>query len=611
MVYEELANNYSLLPVFLTDASSVTALAMNIYKFAVALPALALAACAQPQVQPDAESEQPAAVAPALKPRVVAARPAAKPPVLPAQEMSQAVLFKMLLAEIALQRGQNNVAVQSYLELTRETKDPRIAQRATEVAWNTRFLSAALETAGIWLAADPESQQARQILAALLVNQSRLADAQPHLEKALAADKENVANGFLQLNSLLARHPDKAAVLQLTQNLAAPYPSVPEAHYSIAQAAWAEGQAPLALSEIRAALKLRGDWEQAALFQGQVLQRTSNDDALGYYQSYLQKYPRAMDVRLSYARLLVSAKKYTEARAEFQALLKEFPGNSEVTMAVGLLSLQLNDFDAAETQLLHALETNYKDPDVVRFYLGQVNEEKKRSDDALRWYASVSGGEHYVAARARYAGILAKQGKMGDARKYLQDAGRSGAERVQFTQAEAQLLRDANDFRAAFDLLGQAIEKNPDSTELLYDQAMAAEKVDRIDVLEANLRKVIQLKPDYAHAYNALGYTFADRNTRLNEAYLLVEQALKLSPEDPFIMDSMGWVLYRMSQNDAAITFLKRAFELRSDAEIAAHLGEVLWATGQRDEARKVWARALEQNPANELLSATVKKFSP
>ena len=584
---------------------------MKILKFAVSIPALALAACAEQPTQPEVQAEQPkVVVAQAAKPRVVV-RPPTRQPVLPAQDLNPAVLFKMLLAEIALQRGQQNVAVQSYLELTRETKDPRIAQRATEVAWNARFLSTALETAGLWLAADPESQQARQILAALLVNQSRLADAQPLLEKSLAADKDNVGNSFMQLNSLLARHPDKGAVLQLTQNLATPYPSVPEAHYSIAQSAWNAGQTPLALDEIRTALKLRSEWEQAALFQGQILQRTANAEALAYYQSYLKTYPRAMDVRLSYARLLVSDKKYPEARAEFQSLLKEFPDNSEVTMAVGILSLQLNDFDAAETQLLHALETNYKDPDLVRFYLGQINEERKRPDEALRWYSSVNDGEQYVPSRARYAGILAKQGKLGDARKYLQGAGRSGPERVQFTQAEAQLLRDANDFRAAFDLLGQAIEKNPNSTELLYDQAMAAEKVDRIDVLESNLRKVIQLKPEYAHAYNALGYTLADRNTRLNEAYSLVEQALKLAPEDPFIMDSMGWVLYRMSQNDAAITFLRRAFELRSDAEIAAHLGEVLWAAGQHDEARKVWNRALADHPANEVLSATVKKFLP
>jgi tetratricopeptide (TPR) repeat protein len=589
---------------------------MNICKPAVWCSLFALAACAQQPVQPQAEApanpEAPAAAAPpAAKPRVVVRPPSVKTPVLPAQAMSQAVLFKLLLAEISLQRGQNNVAVQSFLDLTKETRDPRIAQRATEVALNTRFFAVALETAGIWLAVDPDSQQARQVLAALLVNQARLADAEPHLEKWLAADKEQVGNGFMQLNPILARHPDKAAVLQLTQNLAKPYPTVPEAHFSVAQAAFGAGQTPLALSEIREALKLRSDWEQAALFQGQVLQRTSNADALAYYQTYLKRNPRAMDVRLSYARLLVTDKKYAEARSEFQALLKEFPDNADVTMAVALLSLQLNDFDLAETQLKHALETDYKDPDAIRFYLGQVSEERKRPDDALRWYSSVAGGDQYVPSRARYAGILAKQGKLDDARNYLQQAGRNGPERLQFTQAEAQLLRDANDFRSAFDLLGQAVAKNPNSAELLYDQAMAAEKVDRFDVVESNLRKVIQLKPDYAHAYNALGYTFADRNTRLDEAYSLVEQALKLAPDDPFIMDSMGWVLFRMNQNDAAITFLKRAFEIRPDAEIAAHLGEVLWATGRRDEAKKVWASALKDNPANEVLSSTVKKFAP
>src|SRR4051812_28841655 len=281
---------------------------MNISKPAVWCSLFALVACAQQPVQPQADlegsTEPPAAAAPpAPKPRVVVRPPSVKTPVLPAQAMSQAVLFKLLLAEISLQRGQNNVAVQSFLDLTKETRDPRIAQRATEVALNTRFFAVALETAGIWLAVDPDSQQARQVLAALLVNQARLADAEPHLEKWLAADKEQVGNGFMQLNAILARHPDKAAVLQLTQNLAKPYPAVPEAHFSVAQAAFSAGQSQLALAEIREALKLRGDWEQAAAFQGIVLQRNSNADALAYYQSYLKSHPKAMDVRLSYARL--------------------------------------------------------------------------------------------------------------------------------------------------------------------------------------------------------------------------------------------------------------------------------------------------------------------
>jgi tetratricopeptide (TPR) repeat protein len=584
---------------------------MKLLKLAVWAPVLALVACAEQPLQPgDAQPEQPAAQGPAPKPRV-AVRPPAKPRVLPNQELSPAVLFKLLLAEIALQRGQVNVAVQSLLEVARETKDPRIAQRATEVAWNARFMRVALETAGIWLAAEPESLQARQVLAALLVNQGRLAEARPHLAQSLAADPQNIGDNFLQLQTLLASYPDKAAVLQLTQELAKPYPKLPEAHYSIAQAAWDAGQSELAFTEVRAALLLRPEWEQAVLLQGQQLQRTSNADALAYYQEYLKRHPRAMDVRLGYARLLVTDKKYAEARGEFQALMKEFPDNPDVALAVGLLSLQLHDFDAAEAQLLHALETNSKDPDAVRFYLGQANEERKRFDEALRWYGSIDGGEQYVPARSRYATLLAKQGKLDEARKYLQEAGQNAQQRVLFIQAEAQLLRDANDHRGAYDVLGQALEKNPKSPDLLYDHAMAAEKIDRIDVLESNLRQVIQIKPDYAHAYNALGYTLADRNTRLQEAYTLIEQALKIAPEDPFIMDSMGWVLYRMSQHDAALVFLKRAFELRPDAEIAAHLGEVLWAVGQRDEARKIWDSALKLSPANEVLLATVKKFSP
>lgn len=567
-----------------------------------------LAACAQQPVQ---QGETPAAAKPAApKPRVVTQPPASNP-VLPKLELSQAILFRLLLADIALQRGQSNVAVQSYLELARETRDPRIAERAAKAAWNARFVGAAIEAAGIWLAADPASQEARQALALLLVNQSRLADALPHLEKSIAADRENMGQSFLHLNALLARHPDKAGALALMQSLAKPYPALPEARMSVAQAAFVAGQTALAMSEVREALRLRPDWELAALFHGGLLQQRSAAEAVAYYQEFLALHPRAMEVRLTHARLLVAEKKYAEARAEFQVLLREFPDNADVALAVGLLSLQVGDADAAEIQLRRALDNNYKDPDAVRFYLGQASEERKRFEEALQWYGGVSGGDQYVPSRARYAGVLLKQGRLAEARTYLQGAGRNAQERTQFIQVEAQLLREANDFRGAFDVLGRAVEANPNSPELLYDYAMVAEKIDRIEILESSLRKVIQLKPDHAHAYNALGYTLADRNQRLQESYALIEQALKLAPDDPFIIDSMGWVLYRMNQNEAALTFLKRAFELRADAEIAAHYGEVLWVSGRQDEARAVWSSALKQNPANELLLATVKKFSP
>jgi tetratricopeptide (TPR) repeat protein len=357
---------------------------------------------------------------------------------------------------------------------------------------------------------------------------------------------------------------------------------------------------------------LRPDWEIAALFVAQVLQRRSDEEALRFLGEYLKSHPKARDVRLNYARLLVKAKNYGEARNQFEALTAEYPDNADVGMAVALLAIQASDYDAAEKQLMRVLELNYKDPDVARYYLGQLNEERKRLDEALKWYSAVAQGEQYINAQSRYAGILAKQGRLPEARQHLQKAAaQNNLQRVQLTQAEAQLLRDASQYQAAFELLGQALEKMPNTPDLLYDYAMAAEKVDRIDVLEGNLKQLIKLRPDHAHAYNALGYTFADRNQRIEEAHGLIQTALKLAPEDPFIMDSMGWVLYRMGRNQEGLGYLQKAFKLRPDAEIAAHLGEVLWALGQRDQARQIWTEALKGQPDNELLQNTLKRFVP
>jgi len=583
---------------------------MTAYRFIVLAACAALAACAQ---QPSrAPQDEAPAQGEAQPPRVVVAKPEPSRPPLPGVELSEELMFKMMLAEVALQRGQPHIAVQTYLDLARETRDPRIAERATEVAWNARLSSAALEAAGIWLQADPGSARARQFIAALLVNQARLADAQPHLEKWIATDRASVGQSFLQLSSLLARHKDKTEVFNLMQALAKPYPEVPEARLAVAQAAWNAENQQLSLDEARAALTLRPDWEIATLFVAQVLQRRSNEEALRYLGKYLQDHPKARDVRLNYARLLVSAKKYPEARRQFEVLVDENPQNADVGMAVALLAIQATDYDAAETQLKRVLEMNYKDPDVARFYLGQLNEERKRFEEALKWYSTVTQGEQYISAQSRYAGILAKQGRLPEARKHLQEASASDTQqRVQLTQAEAQLLRDASAYQEAFDVLGQALAKMPNYPDLLYDHAMAAEKVNRLDILEGNLKQLIKLRPDHAHAYNALGYTLADRNQRIAEAYGLIDTALKLAPEDPFIQDSMGWVLYRMGRNQEGLDYLQRAFKQRPDPEIAAHLGELLWALDQRDAARKIWAESLKEHPKNELLQGTVKRFVP
>ena len=559
------------------------------------------AACA---VALPAFAQAPAPVLPRIKPT--------PPANLPLVDLSQELLYKLMLGEIALQRGQPQLAVQTLLEVARETRDPRVAQRATEIAWNARMQKEALEAASIWQKADPSSQQARQVMAALLVNQEQLSDVRPHLEQWLATDKANVGVNFAQLTQLLAQNKDKKGALELLRALARPYSNVAEVRLAVAQAAWQANEAEVSRSESREALNLKPDLQLAALFHAQALQQRSNVEALTFLEGYLKQFPKASDARLSYARLLLTEKRQADARVQFEWLVAEAPKNADLAMTVALLALQANDFDAAEKHLKGALAAGHKEPDLIWLSLGQIAEERKQYDEALKWYAGVTSGERYMNAQARYAGVLVKQGKTAEARKHLQSiTPRNDAQRIQLVQAEAGVLREVHAYKEAYDLLAKALEGAPDSVDLLYDQAMVAEKLDRIDVLERNLRRVIELQPDHAHAYNALGYTLADRNQRLPEARKLIEKALELAPQDAYIIDSMGWVLYRMGLRAEAIKTLRRAFALRQDAEVGAHLGEVLWVDGSRDEAQKLWADLLKNHAANATLQSTVKRFAP
>jgi tetratricopeptide (TPR) repeat protein len=396
------------------------------------------------------------------------------------------------------------------------------------------------------------------------------------------------------------------------QQLAQPYPELAQAHLAVAQAAMAAEQSDLALAEVRAASKLRPDWDLPVLLEAQLLQRQSNALALKRLAAFLERHPKAREVRMSYARVLVAERKYTESRIEFQTLSKDFPNNVDVVFAVGVLSLQLQDYALAEANFKRLLVLPYRDKNTARLHLGQIAEEQKNYPEALRWYDEVEGGEQYLQAQIRHALVLSKQGKLDAARAHLRQIDvNSDQARVQLLLTEAQLLRDANQPREAFDLLGNALQSMPDQPELLYDYAMLAEKLERLDLLEANLRKLISLQPDRAHAYNALGFSLADRNLRLPEAQGLLEKALELAPDDPFIIDSMGWLMYRMGRHQQALEFLRKAYTTRPDAEIAAHLGEVLWVAGQRREAEKIWLEAAKKTPDNDALNSTIKRFKP
>lgn len=529
---------------------------------------------------------------------------------LPDRTLDSDLLYKFLLAEIAGQRGNYQIAAQAYLEMAKTTRDPRIARRATEVALYGRYSDIAVEAAKLWLATEKDSAAARQTLAALFVNSNDLQSAKPLLQQMLAADGDNIGQSLTQLYPLLAKHADKNAVLALVRELTKPYLERAEAHLAVSEAALGANKFDAALAEIREAMRIRPDWETGALFQAQLLNRESRAKALDYLKSFLDAHPKAQEVRLGYARQLINDKKFPEARAEFQRLLDDNPQNGDIAVTVALLSVQMNDLDLAEVQLKRVLEMDYKDPDAVRFHLGQVNEERKRYDQAAEWYLSVEDGEQYVLANARYAFMLAKQGKLAEARAHLQNlTPQNDAQRVQILQSEAQLMREAKEYKESFDILRRALDVQPDQPELLYDVALAAEKIDRIDIVEVNLRRLIVLKPDHAQAYNALGYTLADRTDRLVEARDYIEKALKLSPEDPFILDSMGWVEYRLGHFSQGLQYLERAFQQRPDPEIAAHLGEVMWAKGDKPGAEKVWRDALRDNPENDELQKVIKKY--
>src|SRR5438067_13334882 len=520
-------------------------------------------------------------------------------------------LYDLLLGEIAQQRGDYALAAKTYLELARRTRDARVARRAVEVANQGRLNDVALDAAKTWYEIEPQSAAALSVVASLLVSARKVDEAEPYLAKLLNTEGVDQERGYLQINRLLAGNPDKRSNLRVVQKLAARHPELAPAHLAIAQAAALADDEKMALAEVRRAAEIRPEWEAPAMLEAQVLQKRSTAQAAKRLADFVAKNPQSRPGRLAYARALVADKRMPEARKQFDALLAANPGDTELIYTVGILALQVKDYALAEENMKRLVSIpEYRDPDGARYILGQIAEEQKQWPRAIEWYDQIQDGEHALPARLRTANAIAKEGKLQAARDYLRKtAGDHPGQEVQFTVAEAQLLRDANQNKDAFDLLGAALKAQPEQPELLYDYALTAEKLEKYDVLEQNLRKLIDARPDHAHAYNALGYSFAERNTRLKEARTLIEKAVELAPDDYFIVDSLGWVQYREGDLKGAAETLRRAYGGRPDAEIGAHLGEVLWMLGDRGEANRVWQESLKSAPDNETLLKTIKRL--
>jgi tetratricopeptide (TPR) repeat protein len=548
--------------------------------------------------------------------------PASRP--LPDVELTGPLLFEIVAAEVAVQRGEWSSGFSTLMKAAHETRDPRLARRATEIALGARAAPQALESAQLWRELDAGSPEAEQTYTSLLVASGRYDDAKPLLQKQIREDEDPLAT-LERVQRLLARASDQTRALALLDALAEPYlkdrKHAFNVHLILAHGAHAAGQTARATEEARAALAMKPDSEQAAIAAAQFMLEARNKaeasgraDAIALLSSFLQRNPSAADARLAYARLLIGDGRNDAARTQFEELLRRDPRSPDPLFALGVLSMQAELLPQAREyfeRYLKAIEDGAdREPDPAYLNLARIAEDEQKYDEAFDWLHRVHSPEQALTARVREAFLLAKVNRLEDSLQLLRDTHPDSPEdRTQITLSQGQILREGHRYQESYDLLAAALQAAPDDPNLLYETAMSAERLDRLDVMETHLRHLVQLRPDYAHAYNALGYTFADRNIRLKEAYELIDKALQLAPDDGFILDSMGWVQYRLGNLSAARDYLGRAYRLKPEADVAAHLGEVMWLQGDHEAARKIWREASHRESDNETLKETLHRL--
>lgn len=537
---------------------------------------------------------------------------------LPKVELTSSMLNQLLKAEFAFRKGDWQGPYLTMLSLAQQTRDPRLARRAAEMAVTARQADDTLAAVRLWRELDPQSDEATQYFVGMVVTSDNIADVEPIFVERLKeapADKRGVL--LFQIQQLLGRAKDKDAANAMLERVIAPYNDTFEAHIVRAQAALARGDGEAAQRAAQAALAVKPDSEIAVLMMAQVI----GDDAkiAPMLEAFLKTHPEAREVRAAHARVLVNQKQYPQARAQFETLLKGRPDDAGNLYALGVLATQMNDAKAAEGYFTRFVEVLGRNPDDERdptralLILAQIADERGDVPGALTWLDKVPAGtdpELLLSAQLRRAQLMAKGGDLAGGRKLL--AGLKPIEPAQQAQvavAEVQLLRDAGRLLEAYTLMEAAAKRFPKNPDLLYDFALLAEKVGRVEVMEKLLREVMALAPDNHHAYNALGYSLAERNVRLQEAYTLIAKALEMAPGDPFIMDSMGWVQYRLGKLDEAEKYLRNAYALRRDPEIAVHLGEVLFQKGQQVAAQELWREARAKDPQNDTLRSTLARL--
>jgi tetratricopeptide (TPR) repeat protein len=587
---------------------------------------IALAAQAQTDPQAPATPESPA---PLLEPAEPTAAPSSpdtadsdKTPPTPSA-MTAELFYEVLLGELDARGGDPGDGFGLILDAARKSRDNKLFQRAVEIALQSRSGDAALAAARAWKQTIPESRDARRFELQILIALNRIGETVEPLRAEVAATPQP-ERPFLM--AMIARNYGRATDKKLAASVVEQALADDLKNPATGGAAWGTvGRLKLAAGDTAGALD--------AAIKGQEMDPSSEgpallalelvDPSMPQAEAIVKRYltgPKAQpEMRIAYARVLVEGRRYADAAAELAALTAARPEMPEPWLLLGSLQLQARQDAAADASLRRyiSLANTQRDQDarergLTQAYLlmSQLAERRKDFAGADAWLARIDSADDLIGAQVRRASLLARQGKLAQARELIRSLPeRTADDKRQKFLAEVQLMRDAKQYQTAFDMLAQASAAAPNDTDLLYDQAMVAEKLNRLDEMERLLRRMIDLKPDNQNAYNALGYSFADRKVRLEEARTLIQKAVQLAPDDPFIADSLGWVEFRMGNTTEAVRILEDAYKRRPDPEIGAHLGEVLWAAGQRDRALTIWKEASLADADNETLQETLKRL--
>jgi tetratricopeptide (TPR) repeat protein len=585
----------------------------------LAMTSVWLAACVQPPVkqttpaeappQPVEQAPKPAEQAP--KP-VVSDHAVAKPaaPAAGGDALTAPLLYDVLLGEIAGQRGLLDISGASYLEAARLTDDPRIAERALKISVYAKQPKLALEAARRWVKLAPDDMEARQSLAVLALRTQDQEEALQQFQYIVEHSDKDSADPYQSMLALLAREPDKQRALDVMRKMVAMRPGDADAHFAYARLAMHAEDWTLGEQEVARTLALRPDWNQALILQAQInLKQGHGDIAREELEAALRRNPRDADLRLAYARLLVDLDDFEAARSEYKTLMKAQPDDGQVVYSLALLSLEAGQLKEAHKLFEKLIELDYQTQQAY-YYLGAIAEEQKDTKRAMQWYGKIEEGDHWIEVQIRMARLEAQSGDVAAARERLRKVrlAHPGESQRMFL-VEGEILSQVDRNEDAYKLYSQYLENQPDDTEILYARALIAERLNRIDQAEQDFLQVLAIEPDNTRALNALGYTLADRTDRYQEALGYVQQALAQTPDDPAVIDSMGWVMYRLGRLQEARDYLQKAYDMTKDTEIAAHLGEVMWVMGDRDKAKALWETARKATPDDPVLEETLRRY--